>query len=466
MPKFFKRLSIIKPLLMLWFVFQCPYVSAQNFSGLTLDVEGGIYSTWLNPAFSTEYPYSWHANVLSTGLSFYSDYAYVSNSSLIDFTRNFNAIDIAGKSTDINTNLRQLVFDQNGGRKNGSIVSTLAWPAYMWKSSRDETMGVYMKTNLVGSFIDLPEVLGYYEVSSIVDNPTQIGDINAGYMVWTDLGFHYSKYISRSSYEKSSLGINARLVLPHEASSIVTETEVIYNRVDTLFTADGLAYSSQYTFFDDESGIARFNGIGLGLDIGYQITNETYSLGFSFMDFGFAAYSSNAENYKLVADSVLFYTSANVVDHEDIIEIIEDVDEQLEPQVNRFIENTSSFTLALPTFFSIQYHRPISDTWTLSLIMSQRVPLSKGMIRRPNSFVAVPRYKSGWLNIAFPLSLYDYQDPRIGFSIMYWGFFVGSDDLSSLFFNHDFNGSDLYFGFQIYPFDKAKKKKGVECFKF
>lgn len=458
--------KVIIVIISLFFIGQ---IHAQEKYGMSSDPGSGVNGIFLNPAFSSRYHLDWHINLVSFHLFAENDYAHVSNSNLISTLANINNIDVVTRRNQVNENnsSRQLIFDAEG-RKSLSVVSSVTWPSAIWKKNDKEKVGFFVQSRGLGSGFRIPEQLGYYDISEVRDTTVVVPSFGVSAGSWTDLGVHYSKVLNSDPYESTAVGINARLVLPHESGRFFLENNVDYSRFRDTFSTEGLITDSGYNYFTTgtTSYSPRINGIGLAVDIGYHFTTPDYSYGISLLDLGFAHVSGNAETFKIISDTVAVFDASQVIDPDDIIGIVEEVDRQLEPQVSRVVEEGGSFTMGMPTAISLQYARPLSRQVSLSANLVQRIPLFRKGLRRPNSLAVVPTYRSGLLAVSMPASLYEYKDLRIGLSVSYWIFYMGSDHLTSLFGSRNFSGTDIYFGFQLYPFDKAAKKKGVECFKF
>jgi len=105
--------------------------------------------------------------------------------------------------------------------------------------------------------------------------------------------------------------------------------------------------------------------------------------------------------------------------------------------------------------------------------MTQRLPLSDYMVKRPNQISITARYETKNFEVALPYSLYDYYRHRLGLSIRYGILTVGSDMIGPFTGMFDAYGFDVYLGikWQIYKScerkqAKAKRAKGGKdnCF--
>ena len=60
-----------------------------------------------------------------------------------------------------------------------------------------------------------------------------------------------------------------------------------------------------------------------------------------------------------------------------------------------------------------------------------------------------PRYETSFLEFSMPLSIYQFKYPHIGLYARVGAIGIGSDWLSSLIGNRDFNGMDFYFNIKL-----------------
>ena len=460
------RLKVLIIILLIWVSY---FSFAQEKVGIAADPASGVYGIFINPAFSSRYPYEWHANIFAAHVFLETDYAHVSNSNLISTLTNINDLDIITKRdqlTDAN-NSQKLVFDTDGGRKNFGGQASILWPSLIKSRGKHEKIGAFIQTRANGSAFRIPEILGYYEISEVRNDNVTISEFGYSGLVWTELGTHYSKILQQDSYESEAVGINAKLIIPHEGGRFESLEDVIYTHQDSIYTAEGLVTSSGYNVFQRGQGFkVRWNGIGLSTDIGYHYSTSSYSYGVSLLDIGFARVSGNAKSYDIFSDTSIVFNAALVDDPNDVIAVVEEVDRQLEPQVSRMVLQGDNYNVGLPTAISLQYGKSLGNNYVVSAQLIQRFPIFKNSLKRLNSLSVVPRYQKGLFSASLPLTLYEYRDFRAGISLKYWFFFVGSEDIASILGKSNFSGTDFYFGFQLYPFGKAVKKSGVECFRF
>jgi hypothetical protein len=111
----------------------------------------------------------------------------------------------------------------------------------------------------------------------------------------------------------------------------------------------------------------------------------------------------------------------------------------------------------LPTAISLQFDYCIRPRIYLNASVIQAMPLSKRAIVRASQFAVAARYETRRLEIALPLTLYEYKAPHLGIAIRYKFFVIGTDRLGSFSGLWDTTGYDLYFGFKLNTCELRKK---------
>ena len=464
-----KQYYVLSFLLSMCATWLSPSLLSQEKSGLSLSSSSGMLGVDINPSSSMLF----QEDIQVTAFNFHhfieTDYARVSRTNLFDLIGNLDNIEPIGNPSEVNdgTTERQLIFDRDGGNKNIAIQGSMTWASVLLKKDNRTRVGAYIKSRYSGSGFNLPESIGYYEAAAINGgNEVSIPPFSVSGLSWTELGGHYAHTYNQNAYESAAIGINAKLILPHEGGRFSTENPIIYRRNGDTYEVDSLTISSGYnTYVTGQQDIVRFNGIGIGGDIGISYYNDSYSYGFSLIDVGIAYVPGSAESYKIRSDNTVVFDATPITDPEDLIEIFTEIDNQLEPQISELVESGGSYSLSLPTAISMQYRQRLNHLFSLGAQWVQGFPLLPGTIKRPASLTVSPLARIGDLEMSLPINLYNYESLRAGFSIKYRYLYFGSDYAASLVGRNPFSGTDIYFGLLWSP-RPAKKKSLSECYRF
>jgi len=127
----------------------------------------------------------------------------------------------------------------------------------------------------------------------------------------------------------------------------------------------------------------------------------------------------------------------------------------------------------LPAALSIQYRQKINDHTSVEGHLVQRLKVVEMQMPRSNSLNVTGVYDRKHFSAFLPVTLYNYNDLRVGAAIRLGPLTIGSDHIMSFFKQTDLSGTDVYVNLQVYPFElfgEGKKsggknsKKNVSCY--
>jgi hypothetical protein len=106
-------------------------------------------------------------------------------------------------------------------------------------------------------------------------------------------------------------------------------------------------------------------------------------------------------------------------------------------------------SVMLPAAYSIQFDYRLFKSWYAGAVFIHSFPVSKNMVYRPTQIMVAPRYETPHFEAALPVSLYEWRYPRVGLSLRYHFFSIGTDNLGWLLGFSDFTGLDFYFSIKV-----------------
>lgn len=112
---------------------------------------------------------------------------------------------------------------------------------------------------------------------------------------------------------------------------------------------------------------------------------------------------------------------------------------------------STSFSSGLPTALNLNFDYRIWKKLYLNAMVLHNLRGKYAVAMRYNSsFSVTPRFETGMLEVALPLSLYNnYSTPGAGAMVRVGGFFVGSDNIGGLFNIGQPYGANLYLGLSV-----------------
>jgi len=436
-------------------------VDGQEALGFKLGNYAGTERIFLNPALSQTSAYKWEANLASIHGFFYSDYAFIKETSLLSLI-NTDVVEVLTLKSQVTENLpdNTLVFDLNGGDKVLSAHLDVSGPSLITNFFGGYKIGVFTKFRANISSGRISENFGIYELNEsfsrqqINFKKTQI----AG-MSWREIGIHLSK-----SFEQFDTGINIKHLKAYGGffAKVDTDQDVDYTGGIISFGSNELAGGVGYTtdgLNNSEFDPLANNGhrAGFSVDLGVRFNVEEISVGVSILDLGFINFKDNVENYALPDNYTDFDVDPN--DYVDITNLEQLIDQVEEDTPFASDQNNGGFLIGTPVALNISADYPVSNKLFVSASATQRIKLLGISTISDNAFSVVPRFQSNWISAYLPVTVYNYSRVQVGAAARLAYLTIGSDDIISVFREADFRGSDIYIKLSVTPLFKIKRRR-------
>ncbi|MCF8234969.1 MAG: DUF5723 family protein [Bacteroidales bacterium] len=241
------------------------------------------------------------------------------------------------------------------------------------------------------------------------------------------------------------------------------ETINIYN-----FNGD-INYAAPLDYSNNQLGGDRVQGRGVAFDLGITFQKNyswpsnvryrkpcfqryekyKYRIGLSLLDIGKIWFNENARSYSYV-------NSSGVFNNADSIQNLITTPDELIQQMNNHLCGSEDCKLPANSFFmnppaavSLQFDYHIKENWYVNSTYIQSLPVGAYQVYRPSVLAVIPRYESRILEVAVPVSLYDYEWPRLGLAVRIYNLTIGTEKLTGFFNYWDFSGLDLYVGLKF-----------------
>ena len=449
-------------------------VFSQEMWGAANSNYAGQMGLELNPASIADATYRWELHFLSMDASLLNNYMYVKrNSKLISKSFRGEAVS-QEKFTDRYTRTDKFA--------NASVF--LKYPSFIW-SGKKYAAGFHVSTRAELSATNVPFHLAKYLKEGFDYDPQQntaysANNVRAGMLNWHEAGVTFSMVLvnTKESFWTGGVTLNYNyglsgffLNLDDVAYIVPADTLLIVDNINASYghaLPDGGRNSSSDPFMKRGQGYSFNAGVQY-----FKNRNDAffdpcrrskgdkpydYRLGFSLIDIGYIKYNTGTKTFAFNGSSTNWYgidtTSFSSIQYSDSL-----LSQQF---LNAYRNSISghSFKMYLPAAASVQFDYAITDLYYVNLTVIQRIPLGPLEIKRSNQIALTPRLETRKLEIAMPFSFYDFFKPRIGFSIRYGIFTIGTDMLSPLVGITDSYGADLYFGIAWRNFKGCNSKGG------
>ncbi len=427
-------------------------------TSLSVSPYAGIDRIHLNPALGIKSIYGWDVTLAGAHLFASNDYTFLRTANLLNLNGRLSDAGLIVARGDIpeSSNRPLVIFDEDEGSKSLYLNGRINGPSFSIDLGSNTRVGLFSNIRIHASSSDIPENFGVFELNqSFQTNIIEIERGSASFASWMEIGAHVSKNIDNISF-----GANFKLLRGNEGGLVNSNVEAAYDFVDSIITVTGVP-DFELAFTNASINASSFqtdiNGSGIGLDFGVVYQTELLQLGASVADIGVIRYKSNVEIY--TPDILSTITEVRTQDFRNFTSLRNLID-QFQIDQNITPDLFGVFSIGLPTRLSLfgdyQYNNDIS----ISAVINQRLPLFPNSLKATNSLVITPRYETSLWSFYLPVTILEYSSLRVGSAFRVGPLTIGSDHLSSILFNSDFSGSDIFFNLKIYPFRSYNRKGG------
>ena len=465
---------MIKALVILLLMMLTTSLSAQEMLGIVNSSRAGITGSIINPAVTVTSPYYLDINILAGDVFFENNYIYLAKEEY-RFSRFFRK---NPQFPTHGTNNNLIAYDYHNTKdKNGYANERLLGPSFAVTVGRS-AFGFVTAARAVMSTRNVPYILAKFMFEKM-DYPLQ-NNLNYNHtrniynaeLAWAEYGFNYSYVISQQSTDYWAGGITIKALKGFAGAYMFGDTEdYIYFDGDTLQVNNlngEFGYSLPLNYETNEyMSSPRFRGNGVGVDIGLiyekkksDVRNEAdgklcaqsytpykYKIGVSILDIGRIRFNNNAE--KLVFENVSgSWAEMSRYKFTTIRNLTDTLSDMFYGNHTELIQG-NVIDIALPTALSVQVDMNVKNNWYLNGTVVTPLQFSKSGIRRPTIIGLTPRYETARFEASMPITLYDLYKTRIGLSVRYLGFFIGTEKIGGFFHFKDFTGLDFYGGIKI-----------------
>lgn len=448
----------------------CQGLNAQEQWGLRLGASAGVNGLALNPASGTGFQYQYDVNLVSGHLFLETNYAWLRNSTILGVYPQIDSTLKLVEGTDYDKEPQAypdaVIFDfADDSRKRFLFASAmLTGPSALFHLKGGHSLGWVVQARHAMGGQGVPNNLSYLRYDRRPDLvPFSVHRWEMGLVSWAEIGLHYGRQWETSSGTFQA-GITAKYLLGYEGMYFQNAVDLdAYTKItgDTIAAEKmDLRYSYTKTNLDAPPIEFTRNGSGAGADLGVEWTWEgeyepyQMKLGVSLLDIGAIYFNRNGAKHHAVSSDPVVLPNGDY----DFIKSPEDLDQvarlfsyqTLGDSMASFVSN--HYTLWLPTALSIQGEYGFYPGLWVHAALVQRIPNPGASIERGNAIMVAPRFEKRWISAGLPLTLYNWEQLRIGAFLRLGPLVVGTDHFPALFIPGRLHGGDFYFAIH-WPFN-------------
>ncbi len=463
--------------------------NAQELLGVTLSNYKGTTGLMLNPAGMTSNKVYIDINIATTNFFFQNSFLYIPKEDFIvwDIFNKDYEYPTYGK---YNRNATQY---KNQNVKEGIVNLRVLGPSIMVQVGKHAfgiTTGIRYLTTGDNFAWDIAE-FGYNGIEYTPLHNIEFDDYNFDFntSAWMEIGISYAYDVFKSYDQQLTAGISVKKLWGY--SGAYAKTKNINYVVIDKSTIDIINLNSEVGFslpldYDSTSYFMTsptFRGSGTGIDIGVVFTKKKnvsinkwkgrrlcaqsyddyiYRIGVSILDIGRVKYSVNSQLHSF--DNVSkYWADVDTMNYTNINNLMMQLSETFYDDPEASLKS-NTMKIGLPTAISLQVDFNINNNLYLGGMWIHPIRLNMHTLRRPAQLAVVPRYETKYFEVSIPVSLYEYQYPRIGIAARFYYFTIGTEKLGTYLGLNDMNGLDIYGSIRIgINKGSCKSKFGGAC---
>jgi len=442
---------------------------SQEMLGVTLGNYSGTAGLMVNPAMITNNKSLLDIHLVSADVFFRNNFAYIPK-------EDFSLWDVFKKDYVFPTYTdkdKYFIYYKNQELKNATINVRLMGPSFMLQVGK-HGFGLTTGVRFFSSGNRLPwempvftyEGLDYGELHHI-----NFIDYNFDFSstAWMEVGLSYGYDVYEFLDKKLTLGISVKKLWGYsgvyaEARNgdyIVLDDSTISIRDFNAQIGFALPNDNNQNGFNQTG--STFKGSGMGLDLGIVYTRKKkvgtnvwrggklcsqtyddyfYRLGISILDIGWLNYKSNAQLHSF-EDIEVFWEQVDTLKYRNTNQFITDLSTIMYGDPNTSLSD-NKIKIGLPTALSVQFDYHITPKIYMGAFWIHPLRFNNHALRRPAQLALVPRFETYCFEFSVPISLYEYQYPRVGVAARFYFLTIGTERLGTYLGMADMNGLDIY----------------------
>ncbi len=444
---------------------------SQEMWGIANSNYGGNFAIDLNPASMAFSPIKYELNVLSGNVTFQNDYLYIPKGEMS-----------IGKFFKGNYGQYNWQDNYTTSDKNAYLHGMVKGPSFFTRIGQT-AFGVHSALRADASVrnVDFQMAKFFYESSQYL--PLQRQELEASNnqlaaLVYGEIGGSVAQQFKISDKNRLAAGVTVNYLLGMDG--MYANIDHMHYKFDdeTYLQVADLQAQYGYAMPDDESAdYLKIRGRGFSTTWGVQYIHNLnpeaynvyasrlklkkyqYKLGISLVDAGSILFTKQTRNVEINNNSFNW-------DGIDTTQIknVSYLGELIRSKI--FDDSTSGYTVTryraqLPAALSLQFDYSLTSYLYINASLIQPLTSKTTGVRRPAQISLTPRIELWRYEFSMPVSLYEYNQMRLGACLRLGQVVVGSDYLTSLLGLSKFNGCDIYIGIKhsSYAMDKLSKRK-------
>ncbi len=462
---------------------------AQDMSAMSSDPRAPVYRSIVNPGFLLHGKKCLEFSLAGAGINLGNNMFFIERG-LVNVSAFFN-----DPVTYLEQMYHELQFFENTSIARLSSLSRIQGPSLIFNPNNKVSFSLSSAFRVAGEANGVPSHLAYLMYQGIpnfsfreqlLDHQRAFGGST---MSWSEIGVGVAVDFTKEqdvSQQRITAGLTLHSLFGYHGAHVRESAfEYLVNDGFDIVVNDmnlTVMSASPFDIYEWEFTNPGFRGLGRGFSVSAGVVLEKYKddkkltilgksrlgapkdyryrLGVSLTDIGAIRFDRRANRVELEDASFTLY-NPRFSDYSSFAHLLSTIQDSLRSGYVRTLVG-EPFRLGLPSAVNIQFDYNFGENFHAHFFVVQDLPLMTNRVARKSQVGIVPRFDTGFLSVALPITFNHFYKPRFGAYIRVAFLSIGTDAPGGLLGVNDFSGMDFYFSFN-FGVNCPKKKRIGRC---
>lgn len=452
------NLMYLKLKLFCLFIFALTLSNAQYMEGYATSNYAGVSGINYNPASTVD-------TRIKLDINFFTLSTTIDNN-FLGLTTNFpNPMDTFL--------LEKSVLNNDGTNKDIYLNADILGPSFLFTIDETKSIGFTSQFRTLSNFTNISEGFANLFYTNLEDNrltglPITTENSNISNVMWSEFGVVYGQEIFKKNHSWLSFGIKPKITQGIQAAGINIKnlyTELNNDSTVLVNGQDVEYFTSQNLSETWKSNIAKFNGLGFGVDLGFnyewrsqpdscvykmdgklnssrEVSKHKLRIGLTVSDIGYIKFKSGSSGKLNALSDSWNPNSFN-------LRTLSGYEDAINSEFSSSNEK-KNMIIGLPTSFSTQMDYNIYKGIYINATYFNSIKKNGVVQINYNSrFTITPRWDWKWMGAYLPYSITSEGNKHLGLNIMFGPFLIGTRDIGTFLWKEENYFGNIHLGVKV-----------------
>jgi len=369
--------------------------------------------------------------------------------------------------------LEKSVLNNDGTNKNIYLNADILGPSFLFTIDETKSIGFTSQFRTLSNFTNISEGFANLFYTNLEDNrltglPITTENSNISNVMWSEFGVVYGQEIFKKNHSWLSFGIKPKITQGIQAAGINIKnlyTELNNDSTVLVNGQDVEYFTSQNLSETWKSNIAKFNGLGFGVDLGFnyewryqpdscvykmdgklnssrEVSKHKLRIGLTVSDIGYIKFKSGSSGELNALSDSWNPNSFN-------LRTLSGYEDAINSEFSSSNEK-KNMIIGLPTSFSTQMDYNIYKGIYINATYFNSIKKNGVVQINYNSrFTITPRWDWKWMGAYLPYSITSEGNKHLGLNIMFGPFLIGTRDIGTFLWKEENYFGNIHLGVKV-----------------